>query len=53
MPREASAGGVVIRENGGTVEVAVIRPHGRNLWALTKGHVDPGEEPEQPAARWR
>jgi 8-oxo-dGTP pyrophosphatase MutT (NUDIX family) len=42
---------VVIRENAGTVEVAVIRPHGRNLWALPKGHVDPGEQPEQTAAR--
>ncbi len=51
MPREASAGGVVIRESGGTVEVAVIRPHGRHLWALPKGHVDPGEVPEQTAAR--
>lgn len=51
MPREASAGGVVIRENAGTVEVAVIRPHGRNLWALPKGHVDPGEAPEQTAER--
>jgi 8-oxo-dGTP pyrophosphatase MutT (NUDIX family) len=51
MPREASAGGVVIRESAGALEVAVIRPHGRNLWALPKGHVDPGESPEQTAAR--
>ncbi|MBN1208132.1 MAG: NUDIX hydrolase [Myxococcaceae bacterium] len=51
MPREASAGGVVIRENAGSWEVAVIRPHGRNLWALPKGHVDPGETPEQTATR--
>jgi len=51
MPREASAGGVVIRENAGSWEVAVIRPHGRALWALPKGHVDPGETPEQTATR--
>jgi 8-oxo-dGTP pyrophosphatase MutT (NUDIX family) len=51
MPREASAGGVVIRENAGSWEVAVIRPHGRLLWALPKGHVDPGETPEQTATR--
>jgi 8-oxo-dGTP pyrophosphatase MutT (NUDIX family) len=51
MPREASAGGVVVREQGGVLEVAVIRPHGRSLWALPKGHVDPGETPEQTAAR--
>jgi len=31
--------------------VAVIRPHGRSLWALPKGHVDPGESPEQTATR--
>ncbi|QDE69892.1 MULTISPECIES: NUDIX hydrolase [Myxococcus] len=51
MPREASAGGVVIRESAGHWEVAVIRPHGRTLWALPKGHVDPGESPEQTASR--
>jgi 8-oxo-dGTP pyrophosphatase MutT (NUDIX family) len=51
MPREASAGGVVIRESTGSWEAAVIRPHGRNLWALPKGHVEPGELPEQTAAR--
>ena len=31
--------------------MAVIRPHGRSLWALPKGHVDPGESPEQTATR--
>ncbi len=31
--------------------MAVIRPHGRSLWALPKGHVDPGETPEQTAVR--
>ncbi|MBJ6762101.1 NUDIX hydrolase [Corallococcus sp. H22C18031201] len=51
MPREASAGGVVIRGSAPTWEVAVIRPHGRQLWALPKGHVDPGETPEQTAMR--
>lgn len=51
MPREASAGGIVVREQGGELEVAVIRPHGRSLWALPKGHVDPGETPEQTAVR--
>ena len=29
----------------------MIRPHGRSLWALPKGHVDPGESPEQTATR--
>jgi 8-oxo-dGTP pyrophosphatase MutT (NUDIX family) len=40
-----------VREQGGELEVAVIRPHGRPLWALPKGHVDPGESPEQTATR--
>ncbi len=40
-----------MREQGGELEVAVIRPHGRPLWALPKGHVDPGETPEQTATR--
>ncbi|CAM3790137.1 NUDIX hydrolase [Corallococcus sp. ZKHCc1 1396] len=52
MPREASSGGIVIRaSSAGTWEVVVIRPHGRHLWALPKGHVDPGETPEQTAHR--
>jgi 8-oxo-dGTP pyrophosphatase MutT (NUDIX family) len=51
MPREASAGGIVIREQAGELEVAVIRPHGRSLWALPKGHVDPGESAAQTATR--
>ena len=33
------------------MEVAVIRPHGRNTTALPKGHVDPGEPPEAAAIR--
>ncbi len=40
-----------MRDLGSELEVAVIRPHGRSLWALPKGHVDPGETPEQTAAR--
>ena len=49
---EVSAGGVVVR--GG--EVAVIVPtrraaSGAKVLALPKGHVDPGETPEQAAQR--
>ena len=49
---EVSAGGVVVRDG----EVAVIVPtrraaDGRRVLALPKGHVDPGETPEQAAAR--
>jgi 8-oxo-dGTP pyrophosphatase MutT (NUDIX family) len=51
MQREASAGGVVVRERDGGFELAVIKPRGRNVWALPKGHLDPGEKPEQTALR--
>ena len=49
---EVSAGGVVVRGD----EVAVIVPtrraaDGRKVLALPKGHVDPGETPEQAAQR--
>lgn len=43
MKREHSAGGVVVREQNGILEVALIRPQGRAVWALPKGHPNPGE----------
>jgi 8-oxo-dGTP pyrophosphatase MutT (NUDIX family) len=51
MPQEASAGGVVIREHQGVLELAVIRPRGKTVWALPKGHVDGTETPAEAAAR--
>lgn len=51
MANEVSAGGVVVREREGVLEVAVIRPRGKEAWALPKGHVDPGETPEKTAQR--
>jgi 8-oxo-dGTP pyrophosphatase MutT (NUDIX family) len=50
--QEVSAGGVVVRGD----EVLVIVPtrrgaQGQRVLALPKGHVDPGETPEQTAAR--
>lgn len=51
MAREVSAGGVVVREREGVFEVAAIRPRGKKVWALPKGHVDPGETPDLTAAR--
>jgi 8-oxo-dGTP pyrophosphatase MutT (NUDIX family) len=50
--REFSAGGVVL--DGGNVAVVVpVRrdPKGRAVLALPKGHVDPGETPEEAATR--
>lgn len=49
--REFSAGGIVVREREGVVEIAVIRPAGKTVTALPKGHIDPGESAEQAATR--
>ncbi|MBM4381241.1 MAG: NUDIX hydrolase [Deltaproteobacteria bacterium] len=51
MAQEFSAGGVVYRLNGTALEFAAIRPRGRTVWALPKGHVDAGETAEQAAVR--
>jgi 8-oxo-dGTP pyrophosphatase MutT (NUDIX family) len=51
MAIESSAGGIVFRPSDSGYEIAVIRPHGKDLWALPKGHVDKGETPEQAAGR--
>ncbi len=57
MLREFSAGGLVVRPRGSGWELAVIEPRrdspkkGKRTLALPKGNVDPGETPEQTAAR--
>jgi len=63
MPREISAGGVVVRPGAGGWEVAVIEPQqkeaeksagkapAKQVLALPKGLVDPGEKPEMTAVR--
>ncbi|PYV83527.1 MAG: NUDIX hydrolase [Acidobacteria bacterium] len=63
MPREFSAGGVVARRATDGWEVAVIEPRSedrerttgkrpvKQVLALPKGLVDPGEKPEETAAR--
>ena len=63
MPREISAGGVVVRRAASGWEVVVIEPAGNQneaitdkkrpkaVLALPKGLVDPGERPEQTALR--
>jgi len=50
--REFSAGGVVVR-NGEVAVVVPFResPQRRRVLALPKGHIDPGESPEEAAAR--
>ena len=53
MKREFSAGGVLVRRLGGRWVVAAIRPRreGAPVWALPKGHIDPGERAEATALR--
>src|SRR5829696_7192894 len=50
--QERSAGGVVVRDGQAIVIVPTRRgAQGQPVLALPKGHVDPGETPEQTAAR--
>jgi 8-oxo-dGTP pyrophosphatase MutT (NUDIX family) len=50
--REVSAGGVVVRDGACVVIVPTRRAaDGRKVLALPKGHVDPGERPEETAVR--
>ncbi|MBV9183689.1 MAG: NUDIX domain-containing protein [Acidobacteria bacterium] len=64
MPREISAGGMVVRPGPAGWELAVIEPQreqsgnadsgkkdGKTVLALPKGLLDPGETPEQTAVR--
>ena len=53
MPREFSAGGVLVRRFHGRWWLAAIRPGGRpdGVWALPKGNISPGEDPEATAIR--
>ena len=50
---EVSAGGVVLREGGDVIVIVPTRraADGRKVLALPKGHVDPGETPEQASTR--
>ncbi|HEU5214873.1 MAG TPA: NUDIX hydrolase [Gaiellaceae bacterium] len=52
MEREFSAGGVLVRTIRGRPMVAAIRPRGKKrVWALPKGHIDPGETAAETALR--
>ena len=50
MRREFSSGGVVIRRVEGEIEIALVSPR-EGIYALPKGHPDPGESLEQAATR--
>jgi 8-oxo-dGTP pyrophosphatase MutT (NUDIX family) len=51
VKREFSAGGVVVRRLRGGWHVAAIQPGGKEVWALPKGLIGPGEKPAETAAR--
>jgi 8-oxo-dGTP diphosphatase len=53
MPRELSAGGVVVRRMRGGTYLAAIQPQGRpqGHWVLPKGLIDRGEQPLEAALR--
>lgn len=53
MKREFSAGGVLVRRFRGRWFVAAIRPGGKRqgIWALPKGLIASGEDPEATALR--
>ena len=54
VKRTESYGGVVVRDNEGTIEVALIRVRnlkGKDVWALPKGGREPDETAEQAAVR--
>jgi 8-oxo-dGTP pyrophosphatase MutT (NUDIX family) len=48
---ERSAGGVLLVPIGSTLLVALISLRGGTVLALPKGHIEPGEAPEQTAVR--
>ena len=48
---ERSAGGVLLVPVGQALLVAMITLRGGDVLALPKGHIEPGEQPEQTAVR--
>ena len=54
VSNETSAGGIAIYVDDGAAQAAVIGRRNRNgklEWCLPKGHVEPGETPEEAAIR--
>jgi predicted NUDIX family NTP pyrophosphohydrolase len=55
MPKKQSAGTLLWREYGGSLEVLIVHPSGaynrKAPWSIPKGESDPGEEPEACARR--
>jgi 8-oxo-dGTP pyrophosphatase MutT (NUDIX family) len=51
VERAVSAGGIVYRLAGGTIEVVICGRDSDGVWGLPKGTPDPGESLEQTAVR--
>ncbi|MBN2025171.1 MAG: NUDIX hydrolase [Actinobacteria bacterium] len=49
--RQISSGGVLYRSAADVYEVALIKPRGGRVYALPKGLIDAGEDPEETALR--
>lgn len=48
---QVSSGGVLYRRGAQGLEIAIIGLKGGTVWALPKGLVEPGEDPEETALR--
>lgn len=48
--KEHSAGGILL-EDGSVLLIRMKNLKGEEVWTFPKGHLDPGETPEQAAAR--
>lgn len=51
IPEHHSAGGIVVRKEGGKIFVALIKEGGLDGYVLPKGHIEKGEDPETAARR--
>jgi 8-oxo-dGTP pyrophosphatase MutT (NUDIX family) len=50
--REVSAGGLVWRrDRAGRIKVVLVKPAGKNAWAIPKGHLEDGETTPEAAIR--
>ena len=51
VKEDQAAGGIVVRREGDALYVALAHEKSLDSYVLPKGHLDPGETPEQAAAR--
>jgi len=50
--REVSAGGLIWRRNrAGAIQVVLVKPAGKDYWAMPKGHLEKGETIVEAATR--